>query len=280
MEFIKAKIDSINLNIKVEEDFSVIRSKAKYEIIEIYPTLCEIFKTLDIPFEKFKLRNNSVASRFRLNHEGIYLEFKTLPPRTGEASDNSKKICQLQLKGEWFLKNGYNLFCETFKNLPQSTISKIEISFDFIENEYFLKETMDLFLNHRKHISKLEGDNRIYFHFNQAKEFGLTYSNISKELKIYNKFEELKGNKKQNLYYLKNPDFINNLHYRIELGFSRTAYIERNLNLASLLSNNISEKEVISIFLKSFLKNFSISKKSKIKAILKELKNSNFFVEV
>jgi len=278
MESIKAKIDSINLNIKIDEDLSIIRSKSKYELIEIYPKLCEIFKVLNIPFEKFKLRNNSVASRFKLNHEGIYLEFKTLPPRIGEESDYSKKLCQIQLKGQWLLENNYKIFLETFKKLPQATISKIEISFDFVEDHLFLKQTMDLFLHHREHISILEGDNRIFFHLNQTKEFGVSYSNISKEIKIYNKCEELKGNRKQNLFYQKNPEFIDKPHYRIEFGFARSAFIERNLNLINLFNKNTSEKDVIYIFLKIFFKNLSIAKKSKLKSIFKELKKGNYLI--
>ena len=78
MDFIKAKVDTINFNIRVNEDQSIFHRRSKYEHIEIYPKLCEIFTALEIPFEKFKLRNFSVANRFKINYQGIYLEFKTI----------------------------------------------------------------------------------------------------------------------------------------------------------------------------------------------------------
>lgn len=279
MEFIKAKIDTINLNIRVDEDLSIVQKRSKYEHIELYPKLCEIFTVLKIPFEKFKLRNFSVASKFKINYEGIYLEFKTLPPRTGEVSDNSKKICFIQLKGEWFLKNNYQIFLNVFKKLPQATISKLEIAFDFVEKEKFLNDSMDLFLHYRDRIAKLEGENKISFHLNNNQELGLSYSNISKEIKIYNKSEELKSNKKRDLYYEKNPEFVGKIHYRIELGFARSTYIERNLNLLKLFSGNISEKEITVKFINVYLKNFSVEKKSKLKDILLELKQGRYSVE-
>lgn len=279
MEFIKAKTDTINLNIRVDEDLSIVQRRSKYEHIELYPKLCEIFAALEIPFEKFKLRNFSVASKFKINYEGIYLEFKTLPPRVGEVSDNSKKICFIQLKGEWFLKNNYQMFLTVFKKLPQATISKLEIAFDFVEKEIFLNDSMDLFLHHRDRIAKLEGENKIFFHLNSNQELGLSYSNISKEIKIYNKSEELKTNRKRDLYYEKNPEFIDKVHYRIELGFARSTYIERNLDLLKLFGENKPEKEIISRFLNVFLKNFSIEKKSKLKNILLELARGRYLVD-
>lgn len=279
MEFIKAKIDTINLNIRVDEDLSIVQKRSKYEHIELYPKLCEIFTVLKIPFEKFKLRNFSVASKFKINYEGIYLEFKTLPPRTGEVSDNSKKICFIQLKGEWFLKNNYQIFLNVFKKLPQATISKLEIAFDFVEKEKFLNDSMDLFLHYRDRIAKLEGENKIFFHLNSNQELGLSYSNISKEIKIYNKSEELKSNRKRDLFYEKNPEFVGKIHYRIELGFARSTYIERNLDLLKLFSGNISEKEITAKFINVYLKNFSVEKKSKLKDILFELKQGRYSVE-
>lgn len=279
MEFIKAKIDTINLNIRVNEDQSVFQRRSKYEHIEIYPKLCEIFTALEIPFEKFKLRNFSVANRFKTNYQGIYLEFKTMPPRSGEVSDHSNKICLIQLKGEWLLKNGFNKFLEVFKKMPQSTISKIEVAFDFIEDDLFLMDTMNLFLHHRSRISKLEGENRVFFHLNHSNEYGISYSNISKEVKIYKKSEELKNSRKKDLFYEKNPEFLNKTHYRVELGLARSSYIERNLSLLKLFNDNNSEKEIISKFLKVFLKNFSVDKKSNFKNILSALKQEFYLVE-
>lgn len=56
---LKRKIDTINLNIKVDEDLSIIHKKRNYEMIELYPKVQEVFKILNIPEDKFKMREKS-----------------------------------------------------------------------------------------------------------------------------------------------------------------------------------------------------------------------------
>ena len=272
MESLKGKIDTININFKIDEDLSVIHKKSKYNMIEIYPRLQHIFNVLGIPEEKFRLHNNSVASRYKLNYEGIYLELKSMPPRPSEKIDHSKRICLLQLKGEFFLNNDFEQFTEIFNKLKPDSVSKVEVAFDFIEENHFLKDCMNIFLNNRSQITNLEGDNKIYLNFNSTEEFGLSYSNISKELKVYQKSIQLQSNKMRDLFYIKNPEFINKTHFRIELGLSRSVNISRHLNVNDLLKTEKSENEFIKVFVRTFFKNFDIKKKSKLRDVIKAIK--------
>jgi hypothetical protein len=270
MEFLKAKIDTINLNFKIVADMGIVHKK-NYKVIELFPRLQNIFRTLQISEDKFKLHNNSVASKYKLNFEGVYLEFKSMPPRTGEVINHEKKLCFLQFKGEWFLKNSFEKFIEIYNELNPDSISKIEVAFDFIEEDDFLKDTMNIFLNHRNCITDLGGENKIQFHLNSEEEHGLSYSNISKEIKIYKKSTQLKKNKMKDLFYEKNPEYLNRPHFRIELGLARSVYIDKNLELATLLHSKKSELDIIKSFVNVFFNNFEVTRKSKLKKIIKTI---------
>jgi hypothetical protein len=276
---IKAKIDTINLNIKVDEDLAIIHEKNQYDMIQLYPRLVEIFNTLKIPLEKFQMRDRKVSSKVLINYNGIFIEFKSVPPRPNFAIDHTKKNCHIQLKGEYFLETEYNKFIEVFKKLNPDSVSKIEIAFDFIQEKSFLKDTMCIFLNHRDKVKKFSGENKIYFNLNHDAEENLNYSSSSKIFKLYNKSIELKNNKKKELFYKKNSEFLNKNHYRLELSLMKSSIIDKNLRLTELINNENTETEIIYKFVEYYLKDFYIEKSSEIKKILKKVWKKQYVVE-
>lgn len=271
--YLKQKIDTINLNIRILEDLSIIHEKKNYEMIELYPKLKKIFKILEIPEEKFKMRDKRVSSKVLINHNGIFLEFKTIPPRPGSQIDHSKKNLNIQFKGEYFLEleNEFTKYIEIFETLEADSISKIEVAVDFIHKKEFLLDSMNLFLNQRDKISKLKGENKVIFNFDYENEQSIHYFNKSKCLKIYNKALELKKNKKRPLFYNKNPEFLNKEHFRIELSISKSSIIDTNLKLKDLFLKKVSETQIIEVFKDYFFKDFEISKKSELKSILQQM---------
>lgn len=273
---IKAKIDTINLNIKVQDDLTIVHRKRNYEMIELYPKLQSIFKVLNIPEEKFKMRDKRVSSKVFINHQGIYLEFKTIPPRPNETINHSLKLCHLQLKGEWFLENEYSKFLDLFEALNVDSTSKIEIAFDFIEDKNFLKDTMNVFLNHRDKIKKLSGENKIIFNLDHETQQSIHFFNASKTIKIYDKSIQLKKDKKREEFYLKNPDFLGKNHFRIELALNKSSIIDKNLSLKELILNKTSEKIIIDNFVNYFFDDFYIEKSSQIKKILQLIQKKKF----
>jgi hypothetical protein len=272
---IKQKIDTINLNIIIFEDLSIITEKKNYEMIELYPKLQKIFKILNIPEDKFKMRDKRVSSKVLINYNGIFLEFKSVPPRPGQQINHSKKNLNIQLKGEYFLENDFTQFLEIYEQLEVDSISKIELCFDYIQEKDFLKETMNVFLNNKEKITKLKGENKIIFNMDYENEQSIHYFNKSKCLKIYNKALELKNNKKRPLFYNKNPEFLNKNHYRIEISISKSAIIETNIKLKDLLLKKVNEDEIIKICKDYFFKDFEIKKQSKIKSIISALKKQS-----
>jgi hypothetical protein len=270
---IKAKIDTINLNIRIQEDLSIITQKKNYEMIELYPRLIEILEILEIPKEKFRMRDKKVSSKVVINQNAVFLEFKTIPPRPGEVINHTYKNCHIQIKGEWLLQNGFQKFIDVFNKLKPDSASKIEIAFDFIHEKSFLKDTMNIFLNFKDKIKKFGGENKIILNMTTEVEESLNYFNASKMLKIYNKAIQLKNDKKKELYYEKNPDFLNQNHYRVELSLMKSSIIEKNLKLIELINNENTETEIIYKFIDYYFKDFSISKTSSIKSILKLIEN-------
>lgn len=269
---LKEKIDTINLNIIIYEDLSIIEQKRNYEMIELYPKLKKIFQILDIPEEKFKMREKRVSSKVLINHNGIFLEFKTIPPRPGNQIDHSKKNLNLQFKGEYFLENDFLKFTEIFELLEVNSVSKIEIAIDFIHKKDFLKDSMNLFLNYTDKITKLKGENKIIFNFDYENEQSIHYFNKSKCVKIYNKSLELKKNRKRPLFYNKNPEYLNQHHFRIELSISKSAIIDTNLKLKESLLQKGTESQIIKVFKNYFFKDFELTKKSELKIILQTIK--------
>lgn len=133
---------------------------------------------------------------------------------------------------------------------------------------------MNVFLNHRDRIKKLSGKNKIFFNFNYENEESLNYSNASKNLKIYNKSLELKDNKKRDLFYTKNPEFLNKTHYRIELSIMKSSIIDNNLKLKGLMIDKTPENKIIDKCIEYFFEDFYIEKSSSIKKILKQIQKS------
>jgi hypothetical protein len=274
---LKRKIDTINLNIQIQEDLSIIHKKRNYEMIEIYPKVQEVFKILNIPEDRFKMRDKKVSSKVFINHNGIYLEFKSIPPRPNELINHALKNLHIQFKGQWFLENGFEKLLEIFKDLKIKTISKIELSFDFIHEKDFLKQTMNVFLNHRDRIKKLSGKNKIFLNFSYENEESLSYSNASRAIKVYNKSLELKDNRKRDLFYEKNPDFLNKIHYRIEISIIKSSIIANNLKLKELINQKASEDFIINKCIQYFFEDFYIEKSSEIKKILKLIQKSSIY---
>lgn len=271
---LKRQIDTINLNIKVDEDLSIIHKKCNYEMIELYPKVQEVFKILNIPEDRFKMRDKKVSSKVFINHSGVFLEFKSIPPRPNEVMNHAKKNLHIQFKGEWLLENGFEKLSEIFESLKVDTISKVEVAFDFIHDKDFLKETMNVFLNHRDRIKKLSGKNKIFLNFSYENEESLSYTNASRAIKVYNKSLELKDNRKKDLFYEKNPEFLNKTHYRIEISIIKSSIIDNNLKLKELINENTSEDLVIDKCVNYFFEDFYIEKTSQIKKVLKRIHKS------
>jgi hypothetical protein len=84
-------IDAIYINFREQMDESIIHSKPKYQMIDLFPKMKKTLELLKIPQEKFYMKDKKLSSRVMINHEGVYLIFKTEPPRTGNSSNHSKK---------------------------------------------------------------------------------------------------------------------------------------------------------------------------------------------
>lgn len=269
--FIKEKIDTINLNIKCEMDESIIIQKRDYEMIELFPRVQAIFKILNIPETKFTMRERKLSSKVFFNYNGIYLEFKTIPPRPGQKINHSFKNLHLQIKGEYLLDNDFNYVVSKLVQINPDTYSKIDVAFDFIQEKCFLLDTMNVFLNHRHKIKKLDGENKIVFNLDSDTEQSIHYYSASKMFKIYNKALELKKNKKRDLFYQKNSEFLNQAHFRIELSLMKSKIINTNLKLTELINKNTKENDIIRKFKEYFFKDFYIEKNSLIKKILSQI---------
>ena len=268
---IKQKIDTLNLNIRIQEDLSIITQKKNYEMIELYPKLQKIFKILNIPEEKFKMRDRRVSSKVLINYKDIFIDFKSVPPRPGQQINHSVKNLNLQLKGAYLLENDFNHVLNKFEELEVDSISKVEVAFDFVQKKEFIKDTMNVFLNHREKITKLKGENKIIFNFDYDKEQSIHYFNQSKCLKIYNKSLELKNNKKRPIFYNKNPEFLNKEHFRVEISISKSSIIDTNIKLKELLRMKTPEDNIIKIVKDYFFKDFKINRNSELKTIIKHI---------
>lgn len=172
------------------------------------------------------------------------------------------------------LKYGFKAFQEYFKTEPTSTISKIEISYDFPEDTVF--ETMNIFLNHKDKIKSYKRAKTAFF-FDSKNYESLLHSSNTTTLKLYDKLVELKFSGKEELYFSKNPEFKScpSLN-RLEVGYSTTKRIEELFpDLDKKIRSDSSEKEIIDMIAKEFFSNFEISKKSKIKEIIKQIKKES-----
>lgn len=265
-------IDTIYLNFYDKYDDTPVLGKLKYDMIDLFPKTKIILDSLGLS-EKFYLRNNSIASKLVINYKDVFFSFKSVPPRAGEKTILENKICSLQLKSTWFLRNGYCKFLQLFNTEGiEFSISKIEIAHDIPEN--FIQETMNIFLNHRDKISKFDGKTNIFLNLEYEKPLSITYFNSSTVFKIYDKAHELTLHKeKSDLYYLKNEELLNKPINRIEIGYSTSKRIHQLFNLREKFKNKFKEHEVIKLIQSEFFKNFRINKSSVIKNNINKIIN-------
>lgn len=270
---IRSCLDTIYLNYN-ETFFESALSRSNYEKIDLFPKTKKLFELLSIPREKFYLKNNSIATKLSINHEGIYLSFKSVPPKAGHTINHNHKRVSIQLKSEWMLKEGYSKFLEIYNSFEFDSISKIEVAFDIPDD--FVQETMNIFINSRDKITKFDGQTQIFLNLDYQYALSIAYFNSSVGFKLYDKSIELEKNNslKKELYYLKNPDFLNKKINRLEIGYATSKRINHLFDLKDEFKNNKSEIYIINIIKNKYFETFDIKYNSKIKKYLKILKNS------
>lgn len=266
----KCHIDTINVNFIDELDHEkIISSKNKLEYIDMFPKIKLVFSYFNIPENKLHFRNNSLSSKVGFNSDnGIYVEIKTLPPKSKLIPVNANiKIVSLQFKGVYFLKNSFQDFLKYYNSIGfKQTISKIEIAIDV--NLELVEYVAKCYLSKPKKLPVFKGG-EIYLTLNDEVFKNISIISTTKIFKCYNKIQQLKDHKKTDIYFNKNEEFKEDLAIsRIEFGYFNSKRIYDLFDLENILKSNPTEKQVIELIANQFFKDFKI-KNNRLKKILK-----------
>lgn len=276
MSHLQSCIDTVYLNITMPNYAGLYEGDDA--VIQYYPIAKKFFEHFGLKNEKFvQLLNGRMVSD---EETGIFLRLKNISTKTGK-----RKRIESQFKGVFANQlTGFESFRDYLRYAEQEKISTniscVEVANDFEKEIVF--EAMKTALLKIQNIEQI-GSGKMAMFPNHLGHQGWSYSNKTRNVKIYDKVIELEleqNARKKKLYFEKFPQLKNReLIHRIEIGYSKTNEIklkklligEKNLTpKEALLSKDITEEEFCRAFNQHFFANFKFKNRA-VKSCIQEI---------